>query len=255
MTAPSARRSLRAVAILTRKYLADLARNPAMTLSAAIPVLCSLLFRLIWAEQSGLSPDASSLVVIATLYAVMFEALIASSTFIMYAMAEEREKGVLVTLLRCGVTRGQTVAARLTSGFAAFAASCAACCLLLLPDPTVTLPVALVGIASQLPLFLAGAALGLRAHTQMSTMSLSVPLTIGGMLPFLLSGFEAAIPIVPYLPNGGAFPFVRALIVGGDPLPALLTALLATALWTAAATFFLAWMLRKESREGDGFGE
>ena len=253
--APGALRPLRAAAVLARKYLADLARNPAMTLSAAIPVLCSLFFRLVWAEQSGLSPDALALVATAMLYAVMFEALMASSMFVMYAMAEEQEKGALGTLLRCGVTRGQTVAARLASGFAAFAVSCAACCLLLLPDPTVALPIALISIASQLPLILAGAALGLRARTQMSTMTLSVPLFIVGMLPFFLSGTEAAAPLAPYLPNGGAFPFVHALVVGGNPLPALLTALITTALWTAATALLLAWMLRKEQREEDAFGK
>ena len=86
-------------------------------------------------------------------------------------------------------------------------------------------------------------------------MTLSVPLFIVGMLPFLLSGTEAAAPIAPYLPNGGAFPFVHALVVGGDPLPALLTALITTALWTAATALLLAWMLRKERREEDAFGK
>lgn len=242
-------RPRRAFSLLTGKYLADLARNPNMVASALIPLVLSFAMRFVLSDafpsSVQITRDALSANAILGIYAMMFEAMMASNMFVAYAMVEEAEKGVARTLQLAGVSRTQMALARLTSAFAVFLLMSALCCAVLGVPANILVPFFIANALCQLPLFTLGTALSLGCRTQMDAMTRCVPLLIIPILPFLAACTVTFAGWTTFLPCGGAFDVTVSLLVGTPLLEGAGAALSFTALWNALGIAALVFALRR----------
>ncbi len=239
----------RAFWLLTGKYLADLARNPNMVASALIPLALSFAMRFVLSDafpsSVQVARDALSANAILGIYAMMFEAMMASNMFVAYAMAEEAEKGVARTLQLAGVSRTQMALARMASAYAVFLLLSALCCAVLGVPANILVPFFIANALCQLPLFTLGTALSLGCRTQMDAMTRCVPLLIIPILPFLAACTVTFAGWTTFLPCGGAFDVTVALLAGTPLLEGAEAALGFTALWNALGIASLVFALRR----------
>lgn len=243
----------RAFWLLTGKYLTDLARNPNMVASALIPLALAFAMRFVLGDafpsSVQASRDALSANAILGMYAMMFEAMMASNMFVAYAMAEEAEKGAAHTLRLAGVSRTQMALARMASALAVFLVMSALCCAAIGVPAGILVPFFVTSAFCQLPLFTLGTALSLGCRTQMDAMTRCVPLLVIPILPFLAACTVTFARWTTFLPCGGAFDVTVALLTGTPLLDGAGIALGFTVLWNALGIAALVIALRRMARE------
>ncbi len=241
---------VRTVAVLTAKYLADVAKSPAMLMSMLLPLVMMVGLHAILGGQVELPEQEQLFTANIAAYAVLFECVMATSMVILYAMAEEREKHLLRTLLLADVDLGRMVVARGIAALAGIAVADVLCFAVFGAPAHLMAPLLLVGIVGSLPLVLLSLALGLFARTQMSVMVLDSPLVVAAILPMVFSYDEALMQVTPFLPTGGLYDLTMRLWNGSSLLTpeALLSAGMLLA-WTAAMAVVLIAALRKAPQE------
>ena len=240
----------RTVAALTAKYLADVARSPAMLVSMLLPLAMLMALRAIMGPQIELPEQDRVFASSIAAYAVLFECVMVTSMVILYAMAEEREKHLLRTLMLADVRLGHVVLARGIVATACVAVANTLCLAGLGADAGVLGPLVAMSVVGSLPLVLMSLSLGLFARNQMSVMVLDTPLVLAAVLPMFFVYDDSLARATPLLPTGGLYDLTLLMWSGGSPLsPEALVPSAMLLAWIAAMALTLAVALRKAPRE------
>lgn len=240
--------TLKNVRALVARDLVDAARNPTVLMSCAAGVILSVFIGLIAAGSSRLSPgeaDAFALVASCSI-APAFAGCVTE----LYVMAEERERGVYLTLREAGVTAGEIAVSKWLAATVTTLIVQAVACLLQGFAPTATACLLAFSLVVVQPLLLAGLACGLSAREQMASSLLAVPLTAAAVAPVLSYISSAVRNITWFLLLGPA----AELLSGACGLPAaapvpVLVALVAG--WIIAAAVLAVRRCQRFARELD----
>ncbi len=235
---------LKTVMALARRDLLDAARNPAALVM--VPACLALAYVFGGASGSERFAPGEGVAFLMTFVVCVVPAFI-GSVMILYVMAEERERGVYVTLAHAGVSAGEVAAGKLVAAFAGSALVEAVVCLALGFSPAQMGVCVGLGLLAMAPLQLLSLACGCVADEQMRGSLLALPVTIAAVSPLLCFISDGLRAVGWLLPTGGAVEGIRALC-GSGALVAPPLAAGSLLLWTAATAAFAARAHRRFSR-------
>lgn len=168
--------------VLLRKDAADMVKNPNMLLMLLLPLLFAWIYTFIGAETGDGMPP----VMVLTISTLMALALVPLS-LLSSAIAEEKEKNTLRTLMLTGVTAGEFLTAKVLATKLAMAAVGAGVFLVAGAPLPVLIPYLAAILLGGLPLLLLGAVIGIASRDQMSTGIAAAPLALLMMIPTIFS--------------------------------------------------------------------
>lgn len=179
--------------------------------------------------------------------AVVLPPAFVGSAIALYAMAEERERGVHLTLAEAGASAGQIAVGKLAAAFLWTIVTAAVLCVVVGFSARDALAVVAITVPASLPVLLASLSLGMLADNQTLTSIMSVPITVVAVAPILGFLSDGIRVITCALPMGPAAELLR-FASGAEPLyaPAVAFALLAA--WIAAGVAFAAWARTRFAR-------
>lgn len=205
---------MRKTATLFEKDLKDVVKNPTMLVCCLLPLgFIAFFSKVMGGNVEGVEAqhafDATMLS-----YALLFTCTMVSSMATITAIAEEKEKHTLRTLMLANVSPEQILLSRGLVALIAIAVVDAAC-YLVLGQPLAGLPAFLaIGVVGSIPFVLISLLLGLAARDQMSAGLLSVPILLVGIAPMYSQFIDGFSNIASYLPTGG-MDKVGTLLAGG----------------------------------------
>lgn len=239
-------RMLATIRTLVARDLLDAVRNPTLLMSGAVGVaLAAFIVRIV---EHAPRFAAGELPAYACTAALCIPPAFTGCVMLLYVMAEERERGVCLTLAEAGVTPGAFAVSKWLAGTLAALFTQVVACLLLGFSPVQTLGLSAFALVAIQPLLLAGLACGLMATEQMSSSVLAVPLTLVAVAP-ILSFMSASVRSVTWLlPLGPAVELLRTAqgLAPVVPVPMLFVVLL---FWLVVAGVFAVWALRRYARQ------
>lgn len=243
---PMGNGTLRNIYALVARDLGDAVRNPTTLMSCGAGVLLAVVIGNAAANASRLDPGEAG--AFALIGAFCIGPAFAGSVVELFVMAEERERGVYVTLAGAGVTAGELAVSKwLSATLVTLAVQVAVCLLLGFAPSEAAALLALTAVAAQ-PLLLAGLACGLFAREQMASSLLAVPLTVVAVAPIVAFMSEAVRPATWFWPLGPAAEMLRAMGGMEAMAPAPVLAALAAA-WVAAAAALAVHACRRFARD------
>lgn len=239
-------RTFATIRALVARDLLDAVRNSTLFMSGAVGVALAVFIVRIVEHAPRFA--AGELPAYACTAALCIPPAFTGCVMLLYVMAEERERGVCLTLAEAGVTpRAFAVSKWLAGTLAALFAQVVAC-LLLGFSPVQTLGLGAFALVVMQPLLLAGLACGLMATEQMSSSVLAAPLTLVAVAP-ILSFMSVSVRSVTWLlPLGPAVELVRTAqgLAPIVPVPVLFAVLL---FWLIASGALAVWALRRYARQ------
>lgn len=234
--------AFRNIRALVARDLADVVRNHTVLMSCAAGVVLTVLIGSIVAQSSRFaSHEVAAFSAVATL---VIAPAFAGCVVELYVMAEERERGVYLTLAEAGVGAAEIAVSKwLAATIATLVVQVIACWIGGFAPVEVTRLLAFSCVAVQ-PLLLAGLACGLAAREQMSSSLLAVPLTLAAVLPLLAFMSDTVRALTWTLVLGPAAELLRMVwgMVPAAPVPALAALMLFWMITTAAVAW---WMCRR----------
>ncbi len=242
--------TLRVVGALTGKYLKDALKNPGLMATCFVCVLFIILFGAIM--KGNLSGDHNEHVVVPFLLTIslLFSVTMVVSMATFYAMAEEREKRTLRTLLLTNVSMGQVIAARGVSALVLVGVVELVCYVVVDPSLALIGPYFVVGVVGAVPFTLFSLILGCMARDQATVNLMSIFAVLFGITPMFFSFNEEVLPFAALMPTGGMVEIIYQLGAGALSGFDCLAFAFSVAVWTALSGGALA-LLRKRASQVD----
>ena len=240
--------TLRKTGALLGKDLKDVVKNPTMLVCCLLPVGFMLFYKnAVGGGMEGEQAEAFSSMLVS--WSLLFTATMVASMATLNAIAEEKEKRTLRTLMLANVSAEQMLASRGLVTLLAIGVVDAAC-YLVIGQPPAGLPAFLaIGMAGSVPIVLLSLLLGLVARDQMSAGVLSMPILVAGIAPMFAQMVDGLSDIAPYLPTGGMNE-LGMLLAQGELFSSDAIAPVATTLaWVAVAAVAFALLYRRLARD------
>ena len=240
--------TLRKTGALLGKDLKDVVKNPTMLVCCLLPVGFMLFYKnAVGGSMEGEAAEAFSSMLVS--WSLLFTATMVASMATLNAIAEEKEKHTLRTLMLANVSAAQVIASRAVVSLAAIVIAQAACFAVLRAPIDLLAPYLLLGILSGLPIVMLSLVLGLAARDQMTAGVYSIPLVLVAFLPLFAPLNETLAKVTPYCPTGGV---LELLVLAADG--ALFTAdalqpLAVTFAWIAVGAAVLALLYKRLARD------
>lgn len=240
---------MRKTSALFSKDLKDSVKNPTMLVCCLMPLGFILLYKNLMGGNFEGAEQQAAFSTMLVAWALLFTATMVSSMATVTAIAEEKEKNTLRTLMLANVSAEQIIASRGIVTLLLIAIVDAAC-YLAIGQPLSGLPVFLaIGVAGSIPIVLLSLILGLASRDQMSAGLLSMPILILGIAPMFAQMNEGFSKVAPYLPTGG-MDALGKLLSTGDLFTSEAILPLATMLgWIVVATVTFALLYKRFSRD------
>lgn len=239
---------MRKTATLFEKDLKDVVKNPTMLVCCLLPVGFMLFYKnAVGGGMEGEQAEAFSSMLVS--WSLLFTATMVASMATLNAIAEEKEKRTLRTLMLANVSAEQMLASRGLVTLLAIGVVDAAC-YLVIGQPPAGLPAFLaIGMAGSVPIVLLSLLLGLVARDQMSAGVLSMPILIAGIAPMFAQMVDGLSDIAPYLPTGGMNELGLLLARGELLSPDAIMPVATTLAWVAVAAVAFALLYRRLARD------
>lgn len=235
--------AMRNIAAVAMHDALDSARNPVMlTMLATCALLAFVFSSIVGTDWLGGAGSEAFLTTVAIAIAPAYT----GSVSLLYAMSEEAERGVPVTLAQAGVTTAQVALGKLLSSLAWTLIAVALSCLVVGFSAAKIAAVLALAIPASLPILLMSLAFGLLADDQMKSSVFAVPLVACAVLPLLGIMADGMRAVACALPTG--FAAEMSFLMAGLPMmmpPAAAAAL--CAVWIAATAAFAAWAGRRHA--------
>ncbi|GAA6489730.1 ABC transporter permease [Gordonibacter urolithinfaciens] len=240
--------TLRKTGALLGKDLKDVVKNPTMLVCCLLPVGFMLFYKnAVGGGMEGEQAEAFSSMLVS--WSLLFTATMVASMATLNAIAEEKEKRTLRTLMLANVSAEQMLASRGLVTLLAIGVVDAAC-YLVIGQPPAGLPAFLaIGMAGSVPIVLLSLLLGLVARDQMSAGVLSMPILIAGIAPMFAQMVDGLSDIAPYLPTGGMNELGLLLARGELLSPDAIMPVATTLAWVAVAAVAFALLYRRLARD------
>lgn len=223
------------IAALMRRDLMDAVRNRTVLVMVAASAALGWVFRTITVQGVRFEPGEAPAFLMT--FVIGCAPAFVGCVMTLYVMAEERERGMYLTLAEAGVSLAEVAVAKLLSALVATLAVEGLLCLLLGLPMGLGAQALLLSVPAMLPVLLAGLAFGLLATEQMASSVFAVPITLMATMP-LIAFLSAGLRQVWWLmPGGQAAELARALCgMESAASPALLVGLMVA--WAAACGAF-----------------
>lgn len=238
--------ALRNIRALFARDLADALRNRTVLMSCGTGVLLALLISTVVAGSPRLAPGEGA--AFARTAALCVAPAFAGCVTELYVMAEERERGMYLTLAEVGVTPTQLAVSKWLVATTVTLAAQALTCLLAGFAPAELAALLGLSLVAAQPLLLLGLSCGLLAREQMASSLFAVPLTAAAVAPILAFMSDTVRTVTWLWPLGPAAEILRAAggIAAAAPLPALIALVAA---WIAVCVLLAVWACRRLGRE------
>lgn len=237
--------TLRKTGALLGKDAKDLLKNPTMVVSCLMPIAFMALYGQMSSAPTGESGEFWSLY-LQTMALCMTAGMVGSMT-ILYAIAEEKEKNTLRTLMLANVGSGQILASRALVSFITIAAVDVACYLVLKAPLDGLLPYLAIGLLGSVPIVMISLLLGMAARDQMTAGVYSIPIVLVAMLPGFAQINDALSKAAPYFPTGGTEKLLTLAAEGSLFTVDAVQPLMVTVVWIAASILAFALLYKRLS--------
>ena len=242
--------TLRKTGALLTKDLRDLVKNPSTLVCCLMPVAFIAFFTYMMGDEVNGNPEAQKQFLTFMLaFSFCMSAGMASMTTATSAIAEEREKHTLRTLMLANVSPGEILLSRGIVSIAAIALI-NLLCYLLVGGPLDGLAAAIaIGTAGSTPLVLVGLLMGLIARDQMTAGVYSVPVLIVALAPVFGVYSEGLARVVSFLPTGGMFDLLKLLLTGNLLTADALAPVAVTLAWIVVAAVAFVLLFKRLARD------
>lgn len=238
--------AFRKTGALLGKDFKDLVKNPTMLICTLLPIA----FVMLYAQMSGESPEESTMLsrYLVSMAFCITAGMVGSMT-VLTAIAEEKEKSTLRTLMLANVSAGHILASRGVVAFASIAAVDAVCFVVLEVPVDQIAPYLLISLLGSVPIVMIALLLGLAARDQMTAGLYSLPIVLFAFLPSFSMVNETLEKLAPYFPTGGASELLELSAQGGLLTGDALQPILVMLAWATASIVAFALLYRRLSRD------
>lgn len=253
--------AMRKVGALCAKDFTDMFRNPSMLISLLMPIGFAVLFRFLLGSMADQATEAAPTAETAATVTQAIDSFLVSSVLCMaigmigsmsvvYAIAEEKEKHTLRTLMLANVSGAQIVASRSAVALASTLVVAIAGFFALGTANASVLPGYLaLCVLGALPVILISLVLGLASRDQMTAGLYSVPVVLVSLGPMFGMYNESVERVTRLLPTGGMNSLVQLLMDGRLLTADALAPLAVTLAWTVGAGTLFAVLFRRLIRD------
>lgn len=241
---------MRKTGALLTKDLRDLVKNPSTLVCCLMPVAFIAFFSYMMGDNVNGNPEAQAEFLSFILsFGFCMSTGMASMMTATSAIAEEREKHTLRTLMLANVSSGEILLSRGIVSIVAISVI-NLLCYLVVGGPMESLAMAMViGTAGSIPFVLIGLLVGLVARDQMTAGVYSVPLILVAFLPMFAPLNETLAKATPYCPTGGAQELLNLAADGALFTADALQPLVVTLVWVAVGAAALALLYKRLARD------
>ena len=226
--------------------LKDLVKNPTMLICTLLPIA----FVLLYAQMSGGSPEESEMLsrYLVSMAFCITAGMVGSMT-VLTAIAEEKEKNTLRTLMLANVSAGHILASRGIVAFASIAVVDAVCFAVLDVPADQMGSYLLISLLGSVPIVMIALLLGLAARDQMTAWLYSLPIVLVAFLPSFSMANDTLEKLAPFFPTGGASELIELSAQGSLYTGDALQPLLVTLAWMVISVVAFALLYRRLSRD------
>ncbi|WP_080803316.1 ABC transporter permease [Arabiibacter massiliensis] len=206
---------MRKTGALVAKDFKDLVKNPVVFICCLFPLAFALMYKNMMGGAAEASPEAAvhvtgfllstSLCITAGMVAMMVSAT---------ALAEEKEKHTLRTLMLANVGAGQILASRALVSLGAIAVVDAACFFIVGGPMSSFAPYLVIGVVGSIPIVLVSLLVGLASRDQMTASLYITPVFLVALAPMVSMMSEEVDNVVRYFPTGGMDSLVKLSVEG-----------------------------------------
>lgn len=241
--------AVRKTRALIGKDLKDIVKNPTMLVCCLMPIGFVLLYQQGFAGKAEGAEAQTAIVSMLLSMALLFTATMVASMATLTAIAEEKEKNTLRTLMLANVGSEQILVSRGLVTLLAIAIV-EAVCYFIIGSPLSDLAAYLViGVLGAVPIVLISLLLGLASRDQMSAGLLSVPIMLIGIGPMLGTMIDGFSDYIVYLPTGGMYELGDLLAQGQLLTSEAVLPAVATLVWIAVATAAFVLVYKRLARD------
>ncbi len=246
--------SLRKITALCSKDFPDLFKNPVMFLSALIPVVMMLVFKMLYADIEPL-PGGS----VEELRAAIDSFLLASGVsvtagvvptmIVIYSIAEEKEKHTLRTLMHANVSGSQVLISKAIVSMTV-ALTVELVLFFIIGVSVQNLPLYfLIALVGTIPIVILSLLLGLWARDQMTAGLVSLPIVVFALLPMMATYSADLWQFARFTPCGGMYDLLEQLIWGSVLTSEAIIPLATTLIWIIILTVVFLFFYKRLSRD------
>ena len=249
--------ALRKTGALLAKDFADLFKNPTLLVVCLLPIAFMALYSFMIGDAAGgsdltaeqqeaVGPVIGQFMLGSSL--CMTVGMVCTMT-VLYAIAEEKEKRTLRTLMLANVGASQVVASKAVVALVASTVVNAVCFFVAGGEPGMLGAYLALGIVGSLPVILFSLVLGLACRDQMTAGVYSVPVLLVALVPMFGMANETIEKVSHWLPTGGVYDLI-GLAVGGRLFSSdALAPLAVTAAWAAVGAVVFAALFKRLARD------
>lgn len=239
--------ALRKTRALVAKDFKDLVKNPTMIVSCLLPIAFMVLYRQMGEGAAG--EDAALFSRYLQSMALCMTAGMVGSMTILYAIAEEKEKHTLRTLMLANVSSRQILTSRALVSFATIAIVDIACFIVLRAPLSDLASFLAIGLLGSVPIVIISLILGLAARDQMTAGVYSIPIVLIALLPGFAQINETLGAIAKFFPTGGTETLLALSHQGSLFSTDAIGPLAVTLVWIVASLVAFAFLYRRLARD------
>ena len=241
---------MRKTGALLTKDLRDLVKNPSTLVCCLMPVAFIAFFSYMMGDNVNGNPEAQAEFLSFMLsFGFCMSTGMASMMTATSAIAEEREKHTLRTLMLANVSSGEILLSRGIVSIVAIAVI-NLLCYLVVGGPMESLAMAMViGTAGSIPFVLIGLLVGLVARDQMTAGVYSVPILIVALAPAFGMYSEGLAQVVRFFPIGGMYELVNLLLAGDLYTTEAIVPIVVTLVWIAVTAVAFVLLFKRLTRD------
>ena len=240
--------TLRKTGALLGKDLKDVVKNPTMLVCCLLPVGFMLFYKnAVGGGMEGEAAEAFSSMLVS--WSLLFTATMVASLATLNAIAEEKEKHTLRTLMLANVRASEVVISKSSVALLAVTVVNAACFFVAEGQLSWLAPYLVLGLVGALPVVFVSLVLGLACRDQMTAGFYSVPVLLVALVPIFGMLSEGAERIASFSPLGGIYELMGLAIEGALFTEAAVVSLIVTMAWIAAGALVFAALFRRLARD------
>ncbi|BAK45279.1 ABC transporter permease [Eggerthella sp. YY7918] len=239
---------MRKTSALLTKDFKDVVKNPTMLICTLLPIGFIWLYSQMGSDTADAQQREAMRTYLLSMAFCMAAGMVGSMT-ILTAIAEEKEKHTLRTLMLANVSAGQILASRAAVAFVSLIIVNVACYFLLDSSLSKLTEFLVIGLLGSVPIMLIALLLGLSSRDQMTAGLYSVPVVLIAFLPAFSAVNEVLGKIAPYFPTGGADKLLRLAMQDSLFTSEALQPLLITLAWIVVTAVGFTLVYKRLARD------
>lgn len=240
--------AMRKTTALLSKDFVDVVKNPTMLICSLLPIAFVFLYSQMSTGDAGPEQQEALRHYFLTMAFCMTAGMVGSMT-VLTAIAEEKEKHTLRTLMMANVSAGQILASRSVVAFATIVVVDAVCFFILRAPASELGAFLVISLLGSIPIVMIALLLGLAARDQMTAGLYSFPIVLIAFLPAFSRMNETLAKISPFFPTGGASELLELSSQGGLLTSDAVQPLVVTVVWIVATLAAFALVYRRLARD------